>query len=53
MVARVLSKVVRLAFHNKNLLTFFNADPIALSGRHAKVRRDGYRSNAKVNATAG
>jgi len=35
---------VRPAFYNKNLLTFLNSGPIALAGRHAKVRREGYRS---------
>jgi hypothetical protein len=36
--------VVHPAFHNKNLLTFLNAGPIASAGRHAKVWRNGYKA---------
>jgi hypothetical protein len=35
---------VHPGFHNKNLLTFLNGGLIALAGRHAKVRRDGYKA---------
>ena len=30
--------------HSKNLLTILNRREIELSGRHAKVRQDGYRA---------
>ena len=41
-----IRKVVHPVLHDKNLLTFPDSERITLAGRHAKVRRDGYRSKA-------
>lgn len=39
---RILSRVVHPGFQNGNLVPFLYSEPIALAGRHVKVRRTGY-----------